>query len=93
MQVAGYKYIRLYAADQTPYLYQQQAQPGGGGLGAQGNLSAVEIASPDMETHPLFAKAVYTETVLGPGEMLFIPAKCWHYVRSLSTSFSVSFWF
>jgi lysine-specific demethylase 8 len=88
--VAGFKYIRLYAADQAPYLYQQRAS---GGLAAQGNISAVEVESPNLEAHPLFEQAMYTETVLAPGEMLFIPAKCWHYVRSLSTSFSVSFWF
>ena len=33
------------------------------------------------------------EVVLGPGDGLFIPAGCWHHVRSLSTAFSVSFWF
>lgn len=27
------------------------------------------------------------------GDMLFIPSKHWHYVRSLSPSFSVNFWF
>jgi lysine-specific demethylase 8 len=30
--------------------------------------------------------------VLEAGEMLFIPLKHWHYVRSLTASFSVSFW-
>ena len=30
--------------------------------------------------------------VLQPGEMLYIPPRWWHYVKSLSVSFSVSFW-
>jgi hypothetical protein len=48
----------------------------------------------DMEPapFPLFGSAPYTECILRPGEMLYIPPGCWHYVRSLSTSFSVSFW-
>ncbi|KAL1452509.1 hypothetical protein WDU94_006734 [Cyamophila willieti] len=33
------------------------------------------------------------ECTLNPGEMLYIPPKYWHHVRSLSTSISVSFWF
>ena len=52
----------------------------------------VDIENPDLERFPLFAKAPYLECILNEGEMLYIPEKCWHYVRSLSLSFSVSFW-
>jgi hypothetical protein len=41
---------------------------------------------------PDFAEAVYVEGILEEGECLFIPKGWWHYVRSLSPSFSVSFW-
>jgi hypothetical protein len=34
----------------------------------------------------------YWECVLGEGDTLLIPMGWWHYVRSLSVSFSVSFW-
>ncbi|KAF2138034.1 uncharacterized protein K452DRAFT_234879 [Aplosporella prunicola CBS 121167] len=44
------------------------------------------------EKYPRFKNAKYVETVLGPGECLYIPIGWWHYVRSLSPSFSVSFW-
>ena len=33
------------------------------------------------------------EGVLAPGDMLFLPKSVWHYVRSLTTSVSVNFWF
>lgn len=93
-QVVGHKYIRLYDAEQSGRLYARKGGAGAGlGLGAQGNLSAVDVESPDLDAHPLFAAAEWSEVVLGPGEMLFVPSRCWHYVRSLSTSFSISFWF
>ncbi|KAL2352725.1 hypothetical protein BJ546DRAFT_848755 [Cryomyces antarcticus] len=41
---------------------------------------------------PLFATAHYVEAVLGPAELLYIPLGWWHYVQSLGTAFSVSFW-
>jgi hypothetical protein len=41
---------------------------------------------------PEFSQAVYVEGVLEEGECLFIPKGWWHYIRSLSPSFSVSFW-
>lgn len=52
----------------------------------------VEVENPDSERFPEFAKAPYLECVLQPGEVLFIPVRHWHYVRSLELSFSVSFW-
>lgn len=42
---------------------------------------------------PMFKDAKYVEGILGPGECLYIPVGWWHYVRSLTSSFSVSFWF
>ena len=42
--------------------------------------------------YPRFADAEYLETILAPGEALYIPHGAWHYVRSLSTSVSVNLW-
>ena len=90
-QVVGHKYVRLYDASQTKHLYPREG--GGGGIDAQGNVSAVDIEAPDLVRFPEFGRAVGYECVLGPGEGLYIPAGCWHHVRSLSPSWSISFWF
>ena len=39
-----------------------------------------------------FKQLEYLDCVLGEGEVLYIPIGWWHYVRGLSVSFSVSFW-
>ena len=89
-QTAGYKYVRLYSADQTKFLYAEPALRHGNGNTFERSLVAVE--APDFELFPLFAHAKFAETLLGPGDMLFIPKGTWHYVRSLTTSFSINFW-
>ncbi|EOD22482.1 hypothetical protein EMIHUDRAFT_240246 [Emiliania huxleyi CCMP1516] len=87
--VVGYKRVVLFPAEQTKWLYPKEA--GGGGVDAQGNVSAVD--APDLERFPDYARAAGLEAVLGPGDGLYIPAGCWHHVRSLTAAFSVSFWF
>jgi hypothetical protein len=39
-----------------------------------------------------FGEAKYVDVILEEGEYLYIPVGWWHYVKSLSVSFSVSFW-
>lgn len=41
---------------------------------------------------PDFPKVKYVEGIIGPGDCLYIPKGWFHYVRSLSPSISVSFW-
>jgi lysine-specific demethylase 8 len=84
--VVGSKYIRLYAPDQTPKLYANTHT-------LTSNTSQVDCENPDLTRFPLFSSAEYWECVLGEGATLYIPPGWWHYVRSLSVSFSVSFWF
>ncbi|XP_020498149.1 lysine-specific demethylase 8 [Labrus bergylta] len=84
-QVVGSKYIRLYSPEDSDKLYPHQSE-------LLHNTSQVEVENPDAEQFPEFSKAPYQECVLQPGEVLFIPVKHWHYVRSLELSFSVSFW-
>ena len=84
-QVVGKKYIRLYATQYSDVLYPHDSH-------LLSNTSRVDVENPDLDKFPDFVKAHYTECILKPGQMLYIPPKYWHYVRSLSVSFSISFW-
>lgn len=84
-QVMGKKYVRLYSVEHTPQLYPHTTS-------LLCNTSQVDVENPDHAKFPNFSKAPYLECILEPGDMLYIPPKMWHYIRSLSVSFSVSFW-
>ncbi|KAJ5925956.1 hypothetical protein N7454_007466 [Penicillium verhagenii] len=65
------------------------------------NTSEVDIAAIELspaeaeqweELWPGFQDAEYVETILHPGDSLYIPVGWWHYVRSLKAGISVSFW-
>ncbi|KAL8925756.1 MAG: hypothetical protein Q9172_002097 [Xanthocarpia lactea] len=91
-QVVGKKYIRLYSPDQTDKLYPKGVEAGGIDMSNTSQVDA-EAASEQVDAnYPLFRQAEYVETILAEGECLYIPVGWWHYVRSLSVSFSVSFW-
>ncbi|DBA03708.1 TPA: hypothetical protein N0F65_004125 [Lagenidium giganteum] len=83
-QVVGKKYLRLYAPCESDKLYPVE--------GLLSNTSQVDVEQPDLDEFPRFSTATYIDCVLAEGEMLYIPPKWWHFVKSLSTSFSVSFW-
>ncbi|NWW89580.1 KDM8 demethylase, partial [Rhynochetos jubatus] len=84
-QVFGRKYIRLYSPQESENLYPHESQ-------MLHNTSQVDVEDPDFSKFPKFRKAAFQSCVLMPGQVLFIPVKYWHYVRSLDISFSVSFW-
>lgn len=84
-QVVGQKYIRLYSPEETPKLYPHPTH-------LLHNTSQVDVENPDLANYPEFELGNFQECILNPGEVLFIPVKYWHYVRSLNISFSVSFW-
>ena len=89
-QVVGFKYVRLYHADVPA----AAMHPGVTSFSCHASRVVLEEADrPDFaERFPGFKDLTYQDTLLGPGEMLYIPPRTWHYVRSLSISISVSFW-
>ena len=45
--------------------------------------SEVNVLAPDIQKHPKYFLAPYIETILCPGEMLFIPRGWWHFIKAL----------
>ncbi|KAJ1482622.1 hypothetical protein T484DRAFT_1803410 [Baffinella frigidus] len=84
-QVVGDKYVRLYPPSCSARLL-----PGQGPLSNTSTLSLERCLRPDEA--PVPADLPFREVVVRQGQGLVIPAKHWHYVRSLSPSFSVNFW-
>lgn len=52
----------------------------------------VDLDNIDKNEFPKVVELEFMDCILEEGEMLYIPPKWWHYVRSLTMSFSVSFW-
>lgn len=100
-QVVGRKYVRLYAPREGEKLYARGIEDGGVDMS---NTSAVDVGilagwdgteGERTEAHlqfPCYKEAESVDCILEEGECLYIPVGWWHYVRSLSVSFSVSFW-
>ena len=65
---------------------------GGCGFKLECIIIQVDVEDPDNDKYPLFSGARGVQCDLQEGELLYIPREWWHYVRSLSLSFSVSFW-
>ena len=90
-QVVGRKYVRLYSPFETPKMYPRPAKDGTLDM-SNTSLVNAEGDGNELDEYPLFRNASYVETILEPGEALYIPIGWWHYVRALDVSFSVSFW-
>ena len=95
-QIIGYKRIRIYSEEYTSLLYPYD--------GLMKNTSQINLelydttlsssSSTTTSSFPLFtySSIPHYDFILQPGEILYIPPYYWHYVRSLTISFSVSFW-
>ena len=79
-QLYGTKQFKLIPSSDYPLLYVRDRY-----------YSEIDPESVDVDRHPRFARACVMDVILGPGDGLFLPAGWWHWVRSLSTSISVTF--
>lgn len=84
-QVVGRKYVRLYSPESSQNIY-PYPEP------MLCNSSQVDVTNVDLVKFPNFEHLKFTDCILEEGQMLYIPPKWWHYVESLTPSFSVSFW-
>uniref|UniRef100_A0A182VTA7 JmjC domain-containing protein n=1 Tax=Anopheles minimus TaxID=112268 RepID=A0A182VTA7_9DIPT len=85
-QVFGAKTIILARPEDTDKLYPHDHF-------ILSNTSQVDAGRVDYERFPLAREVSFHRLTLRRGEVLYIPPRWWHYVESLSPSFSVSFWF
>jgi hypothetical protein len=86
-QVSGAKRMVLFPPDQTAYLYPFPA------TSQIPHMSQVDINNLDRSKFPDFTKATATDALIGPGDILLLPAQWWHQVHSLSMCMSVNFWY
>lgn len=80
VQIYGRKKVTLIPAMQVPNLYNDK-----------GVFSAAEFPDFDPKRHPLMKNITPVETIIHPGESIFIPVGWWHCVESLDVSISSVF--
>jgi len=85
-QVVGAKYYRIYSNSEALRIYVNDDPFLKG-------TSQVDVERPNLDIHPLFHSAAYQERILFAGDMLFVPANYFVYMKSLSYSCSVNFKF
>lgn len=86
-QVRGRKLFRLYAPELEHALHPFAD------VRRRNSSQVINPTCPDLQRFPHFPSLPYTEAVLEPGDVLYMPPRWWHYVQSLTASIAISFWF
>ncbi|HXU04387.1 MAG TPA: cupin-like domain-containing protein [Polyangia bacterium] len=86
VHLAGRKRFWLYPPEATGRL---SPHPPFSGLP---NFSRFDPEQADAEQFPLGHAEPRHEVTLEPGDVLFLPSRWWHHVRSLERALSVNFW-
>ena len=68
------------------------ADEGGGGSDSGSGSGQTQTPGKGPGGRDAFRRIPFVDCILQPGDTLYIPIGWWHYVRGLSVSFSVSFW-
>lgn len=84
-QIWGEKRIVLAPPHHDAFLYTRAANPVLFG-------SAFDPDAPDYDAFPLARQAALVDCIVGPGEMLYVPAGWFHHVRALAFSLSANRW-
>lgn len=78
-QVYGRKLIKMISPNQKHLVYNHASC-----------YSEVDLENIDYEKYPRFKQVKIIETVLEPGEVLFLPVAWWHHVKALDISISIN---
>lgn len=79
-QIYGRKHFKMIPSFDLPNIYNRDRY-----------YSELDLEDIHIEKHPKFLNASVADVIINPGEMLFIPAGWWHWVKSLDISISVTF--
>ena len=74
-QLVGAKHWVLFPPDQAQYLHNYK----------------VRVENPDLDKHPLYAKAKGYECAIRPGDTIYVPSRWSHWVRSLEAGISITY--
>lgn len=80
-QIVGRKSVRLFSPADTPNLYMNEER----------RSEVLDFDQPDVERYPLVVRASAWETVLEPGDVLFLPSYWWHEIRVDRPSISLGY--
>ena len=86
-QVRGEKSFRLFSPDDSRYLSPHDE------TSKIGFVSRIDPVAPDLTLFPEYRHATPVDLIMKEGETLFVPARWWHLVTSLTDSISVNFWY
>ena len=85
-QVHGQKRFYLFSRGESDKLYPEPW------ISSVPHLARVDPENPDYARFPRLRRAQGVACTLSPGDLLFIPSRCWHHARSVTASISTNFW-
>jgi Cupin-like domain len=85
VQIRGKKELILFRPEDSAYLYPKE-----GGINT--HESSVELDHIDYDRFPLVRNASAFSCTLQQGDVLYLPPRWWHQVRTVELSISVNYW-
>lgn len=79
-QFHGRKRVVLFSPEQSKYIYQHPFTV----------ASYIDVNNPDYDKFPALQKVQGYETMLNPGETVFMPSGYWHYIEYTDGGYSMS---